>query len=333
MKPLLSPIGLKATPRPGAEGPSVPVSHHLDAAERSAWQAVNQSPFMFHHDLGRHPLFELPRLMRLAAMGIAQGRADAYLSDEELALPKPVRARQMLDKMEGLAEGRHWLKIPEPDHIDPEYAQLLQDMLAEIEALSGAAIHNRMTCFGMEIFLNSPHLQVPYHFDHDTNFLLQISGEKDDTLFDPHDRSVLTEAELEDFYRGNKLAGRFRESILSAGTRHHLAPGLGVHHPPLAPHLICNGDEVSISVAIYFVLPEQERLARVYQSNHFMRKLGLHPHPPGHSKWADWLKTSAMEAFAMSHPHSFDERLYGCVKRLGAPSRMARRVTGLFRPH
>jgi len=108
---------------------------------------------------------------------------------------------------------------------------------------------------------------------------------------------------------------------------------VGVHHPPLAPHLIRNGSEISISVAIYFVLPDQERVARVYQSNHFMRKLGIHPWPPGESSLSDWAKFNLISALSKSNPASYDERLYSGVNRLGSPTRLARQVSKLLRPH
>jgi hypothetical protein len=305
----------------------------LDPGDRAVWRDVNRSPFLFRHRLAHHPLFAIPRLARLAEIAIDSGGVDRYASEEEKRLSKPERTRRMIDNISRLDEGDRWLKVSAVNRLDPEYDELMQSLLAEVEDLAESPIRSQMTWAGMDVFMNSPHLRVPYHFDHDTNFLMQIRGEKDVYLFDPSDRSVLTEAEIEDFYRGNKLAGRYRDAIKDAGKRHHLSPGVGVHHPPLAPHLILNGSEISISVACYFILPGQERVARVYQSNHFMRKLGIRPRPPGQSMLADWAKNNLIKALSTSNPASYDERLYSGVNRLASPSRLARRVAGMLRSH
>jgi hypothetical protein len=299
----------------------------LTPGDEKGWGGVNRSPFLFAHGLARHPLFDLSRLRRLSRLAIEQ--------DQGLGPAQPVDKAQRIREMEGqmadLAHGKHWLKVSAADRIDPEYAELLQRLLAEIEDLSGMSIRSRMTWCGLDVFMNSPNLQVPYHFDHDCNFLMQISGEKDDNLFDPDDRNVLSEAEIEDYYRGNKIAGRFRESIMTAAKCHHLSPGVGVHHPPLAPHLIRNGNEVSVSVAAYFVLPEHERVARVYQSNHFIRKLGMRPRPPGLSRWSDSVKIGLINAVSMSNPTTYDQRLYSGVNRIAAPAKFAKRLTGMLK--
>ena len=305
----------------------------LAAGDRQQWHDVNRAPFVFEHRLANHPLFEVPRLTRLAQTAIENGRGDPYASADDRQLDLSERTRRMRNNMAQLDTGNCWLKVSAVHELDPEYDALLQSLLVEMERLTDLPIRDTMTWSGLDVFMNSPHLQVPYHFDHDTNFLMQIRGEKDVRLFDPTDRSVLTEAEIEDFYRGNKLAGRFHDAIKDAGTLYHLSPGLGVHHPPLAPHLIRNGDQVSISVAFYFVLPPQERVAHIYQANHFMRKLGLHPRPPGESGFSDWAKDSLMTAISKSHPTSYDERLYSGVQRLGSPTRLAKRVAGALRSH
>ena len=305
----------------------------LSPADRARWRDVNRAPFLVEHRLGDHPLFELPRLARLAQTAIERGHSDPYASADDRQLGAPERIRRMQNNMAQLGTGNCWLKVSAVHQIDPEYNALLQSMLAEMENLCGLPIRDTMTWSGLDVFMNSPHLQVPYHFDHDSNFLMQIRGEKDVYLFDPADRSVLTEAEIEDFYRGNKLAGRFHDAIKDAGKCHHLSPGLGVHHPPLAPHLIRNGDQISVSAAFYFVLPEQEQVARIYQTNHFMRKIGLHPRPPGASALSDWAKSGLIKAISKSHPASYDERLYSGVQRLGSPSRLAKRVVGALRSH
>ena len=176
-----------------------PPASLLDPGRRAQWQGVNRVPFVFEHRLAHHPLFTIPRLARLAELAIAKGDRNQYVSDEDMLLSKADRTRRQLDDIARLAEGKHWLKIASVNKLDPEYDDLLQTMMAEIEVLAEARFRDVVSWSGLTVFMNSPHLEVPYHFDHDTNFLMQVQGEKDVYLFDPDDRTVLTEAEIEDF--------------------------------------------------------------------------------------------------------------------------------------
>ena len=121
------------------------------------------------------------------------------------------------------------------------------------------------------------------------------------------------------------MAGRWRDGLADAGTSYRLTPGVGVHHPPLAPHRINNGDEVSISLSMYYTLPATDDRAHVYQANFFLRKLGLHPRPPGQSRLVDEAKIRFIRALSMAHPRTQDERLYSGISRLGMPLRLAKR--------
>lgn len=312
------------------------VFHGIELSPRdpAAGQMVNRSPFLFQHPLAQSPLFDIAQLARLAEAAIQQrDDQDPYLGIEERQLSKGERTQRMLDSIAHLSEGTHWLKISAVNTLDSDYEDLLQAFLGQVEAVTGWPIRAKMTWAGLDVFMNSPRLQVPYHFDHDSNFLMQIRGEKDVFLFDPNDRSVLTEAEIEDYYRGNKLAGRYHAGLNDAGQCFHLTPGLGVHHPPLAPHLIRNGGEVSVSAAFYFILPGQEKIARIYQSNHFLRKLGLHPRSPGQSRLSDWAKDKVMESVSNSHPTSYDERLYSGVNRVASAPKMVKQVAQLLHRH
>ena len=79
--------------------------------------------------------------------------------------------------------------------------------------------------------------------DHESNFLFQIGGEKEVNLFDPADRSVLSEREIETFYIGELNALRYRDEIQSKAMVYQLKPGQAVHHPPMAPHWVRNGSD------------------------------------------------------------------------------------------
>jgi hypothetical protein len=303
-----------------------------DSDPTVTWQNVNRVPFKFSHQLQNHPLFEISQLAKIAEIAMKR-RKPGELSipnDEELnKLPMEKRLAQAISRLE---RGSYWLKLSALQDLHPDYKDLLQEMLKEIGELTGVPLRETVTWAGLTVFMASANLLTPYHFDHDTNFLFQIKGEKDLYLFDQNDRSVLTEGEIEKFYRGYAMAGKYREEFANKGRVFRLTPGTAVHHPPLAPHMVTNGENVSISLSMFYTEPNLDKRARVYQANYCLRHLGLQPRPPGESAMSDRLKSMTMGAFTKSHPQTWDELMYSGINRVLLPYRaaswLAKRATG-----
>jgi ribosomal protein L16 Arg81 hydroxylase len=116
--------------------------------------------------------------------------------------------------------------------LDRDYDDILGKTIGEIKDLTGMPLRHDIGLSGITVFVASPNMVTPYHFDNETNFLFQIRGEKDVRLFDPQNRFVLTENEIEQFYSGSHMAGIYREEVLESGTLFHLTPGTAVHHRP-----------------------------------------------------------------------------------------------------
>jgi len=49
----------------------------------------------------------------------------------------------------------------------------------------------------MLVIINSPNRVTPFHFDAEINFLVQVAGSKQAWVYDPLDRSVVTEQDIE----------------------------------------------------------------------------------------------------------------------------------------
>lgn len=298
----------------------------FDPADAAAWrEGLDRRPFLFRHRLDRHPLFEPARIARLAALSVEKGDSNPYFSVEDRSLSREQLVRRMQDRIAGLGEGSHWVKIIAVDRLDPEYGELMRDMLVEVEALCGCEVRPHIEWAALTIFMNSPGLVVPYHFDHDTNFLMQVRGEKVVQLWDP---SVVSQAELEDFYLGNMMAGRWRDELEAMFTPYAIRPGTGVHHPPHAPHRIRNGGEVAVSVSFYYTVSERVNAGRVHQANRVLRKLGVDPRPPGRSPAVDRVKSAMMNTLRASDPATWHDMMLAPVRRLGRVYRLARRVAG-----
>jgi hypothetical protein len=193
--------------------------------------------------------------------------------------------------------------------------------------MSGSALQKQVSWMDAYIFIASPESVTPFHIDHECNCLMQIHGEKEITIFDQDDRAVLTDAEIERYYVGELSAARFKEVAKQSGTRYHLAPGVGVHLPVRAPHWVKNGSDYSVSFSVHFFLHSEDRKARIYQLNHYLRELQMKPTPPGHSPLRDKFKISAVGLIGLgSRARSKAEVLRRGVKRLDTIAHVAKRL-------
>jgi hypothetical protein len=294
----------------------------IDADAGTFRERFNQASFSFGHGLDRHPLFTLPRLAQLAETMLAAGDKSKFLAlGGEDAVPGSAfeslpRRERFARTVEDLVSTRNWVKLSSADSFDPQYRELLAVLLGEIAALTGRDLLRQITWSSLTVFLASPRIVTPYHIDHESNFLFQVAGEKDLFLFDWDDRAVLTEQEIECYYAGDFHAARHKAELQARAAHYRLVPGLAAHHPPLAPHWVRNGEAPSVSVSIGFCMRPVDARARVYQTNHYLRKLGLRPTPPGNSVLRDRLKGAALGALSKSRPDNPNDILYSGLNRL-----------------
>ena len=295
--------------------------------------AFNDASFVFNHRLAGHPLFTLPRLAEAAQAMLDRGdRGRFVVFDARSFSPgsgfggdRP--QERLATTVRKLEEGRTWLKLSGADAADSAYAEVLRDVIDDLAALTGQDLATEITWSSLTIFMASPGIATPYHIDHESNFLLQVQGDKDVCLFDPGDREVLPVREIEQFYLGDPEAARYRPELQARGTVHRLSAGLAVHHPPLAPHWVRNGDAVSISVSIGFCMRALDRRAKVHQANSLLRRAGLRPAAPGGSALRDRCKSIGLE-WATRRSPAREDILFSGVKRASAALGRARRLIG-----
>jgi hypothetical protein len=259
----------------------------------------NRKPFHVRHSLCGHPLFELERLLQLA-----RSLPERFVEYNGGALPVGARPEQTPrtglsaeETIRRIAECGSWMVLKRVEQ-DPEYGALLDGCLDEIAA------HARSVAPRMErregfIFLSSPNAVTPFHIDPEYNFLLQIRGTKTVSMWDPADRFVLPEEELERFYASFVHRNLpWRDVFQSTAFVLPLAPGQGLHFPVTVPHWVKNGPDVSVSFSITFRTADSARREVLYKANARLRKLGLSPTPVGESIPLDRTKQAAFGALA-----------------------------------
>jgi hypothetical protein len=260
----------------------------------------NREPFVIGHRLASHPLFALPRVIELArrlpAEHVSYNSGDVPVTT---GLYKgPQTGLSIEETIRQIEESRSWMVLKFVED-DPEYRQLLDRCLDEIRPLSETVAPGMQKRQGF-IFISSASSVTPYHMDPEYNFLLQVRGKKRVTIWNPADRAVLSERELEDYYSERNFQITFKEEYRRRASSFELTPGAGLHFPVTAPHYVENGDEVSISFSITFQTPASERRRLLYGANARLRELGLNPSPVGESGLCDSTKHAAFRAYRLA---------------------------------
>jgi hypothetical protein len=196
-------------PRVGQHAASGLIRHD----EEGAWEQLNEQPFAFRHGLADHPLLSIERLARLSERAFDGDHYKRYFKSCDLKLPRDTLKARFREDIEQIRENGKWMALHYIDEMDPEYGDLFDLLLADVEEITRRPVRSQMTWGSLSVFLSAPCLAVPYHFDHETNFLMQVQGEKDLWLY-PREFGALTAAEIEDFYRHNPVAGIYRDGRL-----------------------------------------------------------------------------------------------------------------------
>ncbi len=266
--------------------------------DASTFEALfNRLPFRVTHGLADHPLLTLPALVQLAQRlpraSVRYNSGNVSVSDGLYVGPQT--GLSVDETIRQIEECRSWMVLTGVEQ-DPPYEMLLNQCLEEIHPLVGPLVPGMLGRQGF-IFVSSPGAVTPCHIDPEYNFLLQIRGSKTMHVFDPADRSVISEPELETHLNAQNETGFFRESSQVKAYSFDLAPGHGVHVPFAAPHWVKVHDaSYSISFSVTWRSPASERQVHVYAVNRILRRWGLRPRPYGRSRVADSMKTVAFRA-------------------------------------
>ena len=256
----------------------------------------NAKPFYIRHRLTEHPLFTVERLMELSKSlpeSFVEWRAGGLgLNHDDTRTP--MNGLSPAETIRRIAENKSYL-IMKWVETDPEYRRLLDECMDQIREHSEGRYPGMHKRAGF-LFISSPGEVVPYHMDHEHNFLLQIRGAKTVRQWDPTDRFVLPDREIEEHYANGK--GRYleyKDAYAATAFVLPIQPGEGIHFPVCAPHWIENGGDVSISFSITFRSAWTRRRELLYHANARLRRLGLRPAAIGDNPLEDFVKHKAMQ--------------------------------------
>jgi hypothetical protein len=253
----------------------------------------NKQHFLVEHSLQAHPLFEIPRLLKLAKEVAEKWPEDLYydcgVTDIGQRWDMKNNKFQVDEAMSNIESSGAWIDLKSAER-SPEYGKLLDKCISDLLQISGRQLKKKMRRTQLAIFITSPNRVSTYHIDSECNFLLQIRGNKKISLFSKYDREVLPEEEIERSWAADPNAAIYKLELQNHADVVTLSPGAGVHIPVNAPHWVQNGAEVSVSAAILYHWWNRE-YANVYAANYILRKkLHINPTPPFRSTLLDAIK-------------------------------------------
>jgi hypothetical protein len=280
----------------------------LAASQRELFvENFNTKCFMFEHSLHRSSLFDLPNLVELS-----KRVPDAFYSTTDDSVEdgwkSPEARRSLPETLATIGESNSLVLLKGLAH-DPEFGPVFRDVLRDVEDAVGDVLRSDIAEARATLVISSPRRVTPYHIDAEVNFLLQLRGEKIVNIFDPSDRTLLTDLELEAFFAGDVNAAKYKKERQHDAYVFDFVPGTGLHLPILAPHWTLNGDSVSVAISVNCSLHSNARMAKIYKLTRKLRSRGLVPLSPGVSPWRDRVKLAVVEGLVSSRRNATRERV------------------------
>jgi hypothetical protein len=270
----------------------------LDIDADAMREHYDRAGFLVRHRLAEHPLFSADALFRLCRRMPAQAvkhRFGTVPADTHFdSSIERFRGELTLDDaIEPLVEKRAYIAIYNPEN-DPEYRPAIEGFLAEI-GLAAQPFERFFNWYSTYVFISAHDAVTPYHMDREMNFLLQIAGRKTVRLWDPNDDVVMRPEQRDHLFSFDPDARPGWHDGLPARARvFELEPGLGVHHPFIAPHLVTTGQNFSISLAITYRTPRSDVMSDAHAYNDRLRRFGLGGIPVGRHPAVDVAKARAL---------------------------------------
>jgi hypothetical protein len=264
----------------------------------------NRKTFSFAHGLAGHPLFELDALIELS-LRMADHR-DTYWSNGRVKVDNGWSAgttvrTSLQDTIANIATNDSMVILKHTEQ-DPVHGPVLQEFLGRVVQLAGEQMRCDVTIGETLILISSPNRVTPYHMDAETNFLVQVRGNKWFHVFDQDNRDIISDFEREQYFAGDISSAVWKEECQKHAVTFDLHAGHGVHVPTGAPHWVQNKNNVSVAISVNYELRSVERLKRIYRFNHRLRRVGIAPRPPGESAVTDAWKS--LSSSALSHLRS-----------------------------
>ena len=244
----------------------------------------NQEPFTFKHSLDGCKLLSLANLseliLRLPETQVFFSSGDVDITanlDTAHKLHKPNMSLE--EAFDNIETSGAFVMVREPES-NPVFRGLFNDLTEDVKRFANK-IDPGLEGFKLYLFIAAPNSVTPFHIDRYSTFLFQIQGHKDVNVWNPWNKSLVSDIDLEKFFSFKKgFAPELKEHYLDKATVNHIHPGEAIHIPFVAPHWIKNSNEVSVSLSIIFNSRKTTNIADSLRFNNWYRKKFRKPAQP-----------------------------------------------------
>lgn len=266
------------------------------------------------HHLADHALLQMPALCELGKRLESKGRVRTHSSEATAATafnhapslhPNLRGAAKTLADVENAAAWLSLLNVQADAEYRPLVDSVLNPVRRNIELLDPGMCYRAGW-----IFVSSPAAVTPFHMDKEHNFILQIRGSKRIYVWDHDDTEVVSELARDQFHRSHSRdLILWRDEFRERAQIFDLTAGTGAYMPSTSPHMVENGDEVSITMSFTYYTRATRRNSLLHRVHDHMRALGLAPPAVGRYPVLDSMTCAA--ATSLSNSRRMARRLSG----------------------
>lgn len=239
--------------------------------------------FEFAHNLSNHPSFEFSNIKKLITeiprYKVVVSSDKANLQTDFESILNHNKGEIDLDYIfSHLKDSQSYIALSGFEGHEL-FKKIHEDIVHDIKLLLKKSNRDETvtgTTFWM--FIASPEMVTPFHFDRFSNFIMQIKGEKTLAVF-PHFREdIINQKECEKYSDGQKVSSLWRDEVDVHAKKYNFKANQAVHIPYTSGHYVKNGaSDISITLSIFFHTKQTLIWSRAHRFNNRIRKLGLNP--------------------------------------------------------
>ena len=260
-------------------------------------ELLDRQSFLFHHKLLGHPALALQNLGRmipaLPEWQVHYSSGKLQPSDDfGRAHVTHANGLSIEETIETIRTSDSYIMIREPN-TDVSFHPLFRELIRDVQGVmqdcgAGREAHDAK----LYLFISSPNSVTPFHIDRYSNFLMQIQGRKEVSVFPQWDERSVPSRVRESVVAYSGERATWQPEMDELRTVYRLEPGDALHVPFVAGHHVRNGPEVSITLSLFFHTDATRSLTRAMHLNDKLRRrFGLRPHPVGMAPVRDAVKS------------------------------------------
>ena len=255
------------------------------------------NPFKFNHNLADHPSLKIENLSKI----IAEMPSEKVMFSKNLnnlnknfdnALNYDKKNLDLNEVIKAILISNSYIAVRNLE-IHESFKNIFNSLISEVSVLLRAnKTGDRPIQPTLWLFIASPNVVTPLHFDRTSNFIMQIRGSKELAVFSPKNYDIFSRIETEAYMDRTGDLTSWSEEIDHHAKKFNFKSGEAVHIPFTSGHYVKNGSEdISITLSFFFHSDETLCWSEAMIMNHRLRRVGIQTRAVGQSIVVDSLKS------------------------------------------